>query len=88
MVVPNRVPLDQGAAFVKEKSAWIERTLQRIQRQNPHIQFQKQAKELLGTKGRRFQPCAHMRLEHFNQFYGFTWKQISIKIHLLAGKLL
>lgn len=79
VVVPSRISLDQGKAFVKEKSAWIERTLQRIQRQKPSYTIPKsRRKDYLEQKDVALN-LVQTRLLHFNQFYGFRWKQVSIK---------
>lgn len=74
---PKWYPLYIIERFIKEKAEWISEKLKSADldfwhRQKEEGKFYEQNKEIIREQFRK-------KLEYFNQFYGFSWKKISIR---------
>ncbi|MEK7473853.1 MAG: SprT family zinc-dependent metalloprotease [Patescibacteria group bacterium] len=65
-------------AFVRENAAWIERARARMSKLKPGLLARRDRAEYLAKK-EEARAFARLRLDHFNETYGFRWSRISIK---------
>jgi hypothetical protein len=78
VTVPYGVREKNAEEFVSKKSAWIVDTLTKI-RKSPQAVVVKHTAQEIRTYKKEAQEFVLLRLAFFNQFYSFTWKNISIK---------
>lgn len=77
-VQPSRVGLDRFLSLLQEKFVWIEETLKKFNGRTSLISSRHSASEraMLSRSARQI---IQDRLIHFNQFYEFEYKHISIR---------
>ncbi len=66
------------AAFLEEKRGWIESKIRYFQKRKHKIRIKSSRADFLKYKKSALD-LATSRLAHFNQFYGFSYKNISIR---------
>jgi predicted metal-dependent hydrolase len=77
-VQPARLGLDRFLILLQERFSWIERTLKKFNGKTPLILLPHSASER-ARLSRSARQIIQDRLIHFNQFYKFEYKRISIR---------
>ncbi len=77
-VVPVGYSLRKLVAFFEEKRHWIERKVLYFQKRKHKIRIKSSRADFLRLKKSALD-LATSRLEHFNQFYNFSYKKVSIR---------
>lgn len=80
VTLPNHAPTEEAERFILAKGAWIERTQEKMRRrfaQKIPIRQSRKEYEELRTKTLAF---ITERIAYFNEYYGFVFKRISIRM--------
>jgi len=78
-VIPRGGKLEQIESFIKRKTSWIEKALDRIEHDVPGI-LESSSKEEYLRKKDGVLSLVKTRIRHFNNFYGFTFGRVAVKI--------
>ncbi len=80
--LPNRLDENLVEKFIREKSAWILKKVDFFlssKWQSKNRLFLKSSRKEYRNNKDKARAFIGSRLEHFNQFYGFSWRKISIR---------
>ena len=78
VTIPKRISEVKAEEFIRKKADWI---LEKIEyfKKHPQRQIVKHSKEEIQEYKKQAGEYARLKLEHYNQFYNFSYKKITIK---------
>lgn len=82
LTLPKGVSKERGEAFVESKRAWIEKQLERVRKYEEKNRGKVKLKSSVAEYEKhkeRAREFIHARLEYWNSFYNFKYKDVRIK---------